>query len=88
MNKESIDQNQRNAERYERNRTVLNRLIGKLDQIREGISNGNFDLYPNFVKAVHEVLSVEHRQWLTNLENRQTAINQLEVQLKDLSKNS
>lgn len=87
-NKESIDQNQRNAERYERTRTVLNRLIGKLDQIREDISNGNYDLLPNFVKAVHEVLSVEHRQWLTNLEDRQTAVNQLEIQLKELSKNS
>lgn len=87
-NKESIDQNQRNAERYERTRTVLNRLFGKLDQIRDGICAGNYDLFPNYVKAVHEVLSVEHRQWLTNLENRQTAINELEIQLKELSKNA
>ena len=86
--KESIEQNQRNAERYERTRTVLSRLKGKLGEIREGICAGNLNLYPNFVKAVHEVLSVEHRQWLTNLENRQTAINKLEIQLKELSKNS
>ncbi len=82
-NKEAIDQNQRNAERYERTRTVLNRLKGKLDEIREGIVDGNLELYNSFVKAVHEVLSVEHRQWLTNLEDKQTAINQLEIQLKE-----
>jgi len=80
--KESIEQNEHNAERYERTRITLNKLRGKLSEVRLGIADGELRLLETFTKAVNDVLSLEHRQWITDLESKQSAVNQLEMQLK------
>ena len=79
--KEAIDQDQRNAERYDRTRSALQKMKGKLDAVRNGILAGHLELLTDFVAAAHEVISVEHRQWLSEFENRHTALQELERKL-------
>ena len=77
-NRELTEQNQRNALRYDNTRSVLVRLYARLDQVREGIQKGKVELLGRFVKAVHEPLSNEHRQWLENMGKTHSAIGELE----------
>jgi hypothetical protein len=62
--REAVNQDRRNAERYERTYGVLNDLNKKLDDVRNAVSNAGMDPLAKFVDAVHEHLSLEHRQWL------------------------
>ena len=81
-NTEAVNQDGRNAERYERTRSVLAKLSGKLDKVRQRILEGNKEVLSSFVEAVHEQLSLEHRQWLKATDERLSAIGKLEQHLK------
>lgn len=87
-NTEAVNQDGRNAERYERTISVLAKLSGKLDEVREGILEGDKEVLLSFVKAVHEQLSLEHRQWLKSSDERMSAIGKLEQHLKKLRQNT
>lgn len=81
-NIESVNQDRRNAERYKRTRSALLNLNAKLDEVRTEIHKGNSKILTNFIEAVNEPLSAEHRQWLASFEDRFSAIGRLEQQLK------
>lgn len=84
VNREAINQYGRNAERYDRTRAILNKLAGDLDKVRMAIVRGNMEIFQKFVSAVHEQISLEHRQWLSARDERVSIIGQFEKQLKDL----
>jgi len=81
---EAVNQDKRNAERYERTWSILNNLWGKLDEVRIGITKGKYSILNSYVESVHEQLSLEHRQWLDEFEKRSDAIGRLESQLESL----
>jgi hypothetical protein len=62
--REAMSQDRRNAERYARTRSALRGLRGRLDEVREAVSKGNRQALAEFVVAVNDQISLEHRQWL------------------------
>ncbi|MDA0301833.1 MAG: hypothetical protein O2822_04840 [Chloroflexi bacterium] len=80
--RESITQDSRNAERYGRTRAALREVHTHLDEVREAVSHGNRAALEEFVAAVHEHLSVEHRQWLTEADATRTGLARLERALR------
>jgi hypothetical protein len=81
---EAVNQDGRNAERYGRTHSVLARIKVKLDQVRPAVAAGDGAVVTGFVEAVHEQLSLEHRQWLESLNDRHSAIGQLEQRLRQV----
>ncbi len=81
-NSESMNQDKRNSERYERTRESLAKLFEKIDAVRRAVGAGDERLFQDFVRAVHDQLSLEHRQWLDLFDERQLAFAQFEQQLK------
>jgi len=79
---EALNQDGRNAERYSRTRKTLARLKANLDPVRTAVCNGKRELLQQFVEAVHEQLSLEHRQWLKEAKFRNSALDRLEQKLK------
>ncbi|NIQ59764.1 MAG: hypothetical protein GWN71_42500, partial [Gammaproteobacteria bacterium] len=77
-NREATTQSRRNAERYERTRKILDRLYAKLDEVRSGTAQGELAIMHEFVAAVHEQLSVEHREWLDEMGSAGEAVRRLE----------
>jgi len=62
--REAVGQDRRNAERYGRTYELLRELDRRLDLVREAVlSFGNAPLL-DYVLAINEQLSLEHRQWL------------------------
>jgi hypothetical protein len=82
--RESINQDQRNAERYERTFETLTKLKITLGAIQRGIVGIGPKPLTDFVRAVHEQISLEHRQWLDDAAQASTALKALEETLKDL----
>ena len=61
--KEQISQDRRNAERYSRTYKSLQSVATKLDEVRNAAATRACEPLRAFVAAVHEQLSLEHRQW-------------------------
>jgi len=83
---ESVNQDSRTAERYQRTRQVLQKLECRLDAVREALSRQHTSALPAFVDAVHEQLSLEHRQWLDDSESRSQGLAALEKALAQQDK--
>ena len=79
--RESINQDRRNAERYENTAQALQGLRERLDDVRLGVSAGSTSVLGEYVAAVQDQLSLEHRQWLEGAENMQAAVARLEKAL-------
>jgi hypothetical protein len=82
--KESVNQNRRNMELYGKTYAALTQLRGRLDALRSAAATGQRDVVKQFVAAVHEQLSTEHRQWLGEAEAIQPAIDKLDEELSKL----
>lgn len=83
--REAVNQDRRNAERYERTYRVLEDLSKRLDAVRKAVYTAGMRPLSDFVDAVHEQLSLEHRQWLGELGEKRGAFAELERTLKELS---
>ncbi len=83
---EGINQSRRNAESYTKARDALALLQCKLDDIRAAAADGEREPMKQFVAAVHDQLSVEHRQWLDAVQGIQPAIDRLDDTLSKLKK--
>ncbi|MDQ3605132.1 MAG: SLATT domain-containing protein [Gemmatimonadota bacterium] len=81
-NQEATAQHRRNAERYQRTRHALDRLSGMLDSVRAATADGNPAFLQQFVVSVHDKLSLEHRQWVEEMNEASEAINRLEGMLE------
>ncbi len=79
--RESINQDRRNAERYDNTAQALQGLRERVDDVRLGIAAGSPSVLGEYVAAVHDQLSLEHRQWLEGAENMQAAVARLEKAL-------
>ena len=77
--REAVTQDRRNAERYGRTLAILENLHRKLDRVRAGLAGGRQDLLSEYVAAVHEQLSLEHRQWLKKGQDTLSALAKLRV---------
>lgn len=79
--REAMNQDRRNAERYARTLDSLERLKGKLSEVREAAPAEDGVVLADFVAAVHEQLSLEHRQWQEAGESSESAAARLEKAL-------
>lgn len=79
--REAINQDRRNAERYDNSAQALEGLRERLDDVRRGIAGGSTSVLGEYVGAVQDQLSLEHRQWLEAAENMQAAVARLEKAL-------
>lgn len=80
--REAITQDGRNAERYERSGEALVKLSALLDEVRDAAAADNRKPMEAFVAAVHEHLSVEHRQWIEAAESTSQAMTKLKKELE------
>jgi hypothetical protein len=76
--KEAVSQDRRNMERYRRTLEALESLSGRLDTVRMAAALGEREPLEQFVAAVHEQLSLEHRQWLETSESTTASLAKLE----------
>jgi hypothetical protein len=79
--RESLNQDRRNAERYDNTAQALLGLRERLDDVRLGIAAGSTSVLGEYVSAVQDQLSLEHRQWLEGAENMQAAVARLDKAL-------
>jgi hypothetical protein len=84
--REAVNQDRRNAERYGRTLSALEILRGRLDDVRGGVLAGSQDVLEEYVAAVHEQLSLEHREWLSGAESTRSAIGRMDETLAALQK--
>jgi multisubunit Na+/H+ antiporter MnhG subunit len=84
--REAVNQNRRNAERYGRTLSALEILRGRLDDVRGGVLAGSQEVLEQYVAAVHEQLSLEHREWLSGAESTRSAIGRMDETLAALQK--
>ena len=83
--REELNMDVRNSERYDRTWHALKEIDGNHDDVVLAIVNGNVRLLIPYVKAIHEQLSLEHRQWLGDGENIRSSMQTLK---ELLSKNA
>ena len=79
--REELNQNERNAQRYECAKTALSHIRGRHTQVHQALAQGKAQVLPKYVAAVHQQLSLEHRQWLTDTRA-------MEATLQDLSESA
>jgi SMODS and SLOG-associating 2TM effector domain 1 len=84
--REAVNQDRRNAERYGRTLSALEILRGRLDDVRGGVLAGSQSVLEEYVAAVHEQLSLEHREWLSGAESTRSAIGRMDEALAALQK--
>jgi hypothetical protein len=84
--REAVNGDRRNAERYGRTLASLEILRAKLDEVRAGVLQGSQAVLDEYVAAVHDQLSLEHREWLSGAESTQSAIGKLDETLASLQK--
>jgi multisubunit Na+/H+ antiporter MnhG subunit len=84
--REAANQDRRNAERYGRTLEALESLRGRLDDVRGGVMAGSQNVLEEYVAAVHEQLSLEHREWLEGAESTRSAIGKMDETLAALQK--
>lgn len=82
-NREATAQDGRNAERYQRTRATLDRLYERLDDVRGAVARGHPEVMREFVQAVDDQLSLEHRQWLEEMHDAGAAVGRLEALLSE-----
>jgi len=80
-NRENSDQNERNALRYAGVRRQLSALKARLPEIRQKLMTGSGQILLKCMKAVHEPMATEHRQWLETMRGTSAAMNDLEESL-------
>lgn len=86
--KEEVYQNQRNAERYARTSQALEALSMQLDRVRKAVYAAGEKPLTDFIEAIHEQLSLEHRQWIDEQSQAQSAFVRLEETLRKISSES
>lgn len=81
--REEINQDERNFERYGRTADILSHLREKHTDVQWAVAAGNLKVMVEYVNAVHEQLSLEHRQWLTQAEAIGSAVAKLTESLRE-----
>ena len=77
-----MSQDKRNAERYRRTLFALEGINKDLDRVRHAAAAGDSDTVAKFVDAVNDELSLEHRQWLKEIEGASKPVRELKQALE------
>ena len=80
--REELNQDERNSERYHRTASLLSHIRERHDEVQLAVVQGDIDVLQKYVAAVHEQLSLEHRQWLSETEAMDETIKSLSASLK------
>ena len=76
--RESINQDERNSMRYRITANILGKVAEKYSSVQKALANGKDPIILlHFVDAVHEQLSLEHRQWTEDAAEINTAFAEL-----------
>lgn len=81
--REALSQDRRNEELYSKTNDALAELEGKLDEVRDAAAKSDWESLKQFVAAVHEQLSLEHRQWLDVGQNTEASLANLDKALAE-----
>lgn len=83
--REELNQDERNAERYSRTADILSHIAERHDDVLTVIHEGNKPaVIIEFVDAVNDQLSLEHRQWTSDATEMSSALSALEESIADL----
>ncbi len=80
--REELNQDGRNSERYGRTSDTLSHISEQHSDVQVALANGEAEVLLKYVGAVHDQLSLEHRQWLSDSDNVNSAIGQLRKALE------
>jgi hypothetical protein len=81
--RELMNDDRRNAERYCRTWVALQGLAARLDEVKTAARRGNHAAMIEFVAAINEQVSLEHRQWLEGSETTAAALGRLSQLLSE-----
>lgn len=81
--REGVNQDRRNAERYARTATILEELYGLLNDVRAAVAAGHREALDEFVEAVDDQMTLEHREWLADKDERSHAVVRLQKTLDE-----
>jgi len=85
--REDLNQDERNAERYSRTADILSKIAERHDDVLTIVSEGkNPGIIIEYVNAVNDQLSLEHRQWTSDASEMSAALSALEASIMDLHK--
>ena len=86
--REQLNQDERNAERYTRTADILSKIAEKHDDVLTVVAQGGMhNVIIKYVDAVNDQLSLEHRQWTSDVSEMSAALAALEESISDLHKN-
>ncbi len=78
---EALGQDRRNEELYGKTNDALADLAAKLDEVRAAAAKGDRESLKQFVAAIHEQLSIEHKQWIDASANTAASLAKLDEAL-------
>jgi len=85
--REDLNQDERNSERYSRTSDILSKIAERHDDVLNIINQGtNPEIIIEYVNAVNDQLSLEHRQWTSNASEMSSALSALEESISELQK--
>lgn len=85
--RENLNQDERNAERYSRTADILSKIAERHDDVLAVVNEGkNPEIIIEYVDAVNDQLSLEHRQWTSDASEMSSALSALEESISDLHK--
>jgi hypothetical protein len=81
--RESTSLDRRNAERYERSCAALDGVAARLDEVRAAVGQepSNEQALTEFVRAINDQISLEHREWLEETKATKEAVAKLDEAL-------
>lgn len=82
--REELNQDERNAERYERTYESLSKIRELHSDVQHALARGEPSILIKYVAAVNEQLSLEHRQWLADTEAMDDTLKDLVASLDTL----
>jgi len=82
--REELNQDERNSERYRRTADLLSHIRERHNDVQNAVAMGDTEVLQQYVAAVHEQLSLEHRQWLSETEEMDETIKSLSASLKKI----
>jgi hypothetical protein len=72
--REDLNQDERNAERYSRTADILSKIAERHDDVLAVVNAGkNPEIIIEYVDAVNDQLSLEHRQWTSDASEMSSA---------------
>ncbi|MFK5947690.1 MAG: hypothetical protein QM500_02830 [Methylococcales bacterium] len=85
--REDLNQDERNSERYSRTSDTLSKIAERYDDVLNIVNQGkNPEIIIEYVDAVNDQLSLEHRQWTSNALEMSSALSALEESISELHK--